>query len=262
LKAENKAKLAAFVVALVDHMHHVANTPDTPAFDVLEQVTRHVHSMAKTYPVEVGNAFRRHLQDLHQSRALSPNAGDLVILSAIGSIFPTSDHFHQVVTPAMLTIGRYLGQKIPVKLSDYATGTYLATLALSYQDYSKRYVPEVLGYLLNTLCALAPVKLSDISGSFPYHEPKSNFRLNGSRELAVRAPTVADTIDRVLSDQDTTALEAILMETSIRLLDVASDTWTAKPSFFELFESVSGVLKHLETRPCQGKLPQSTQVCY
>ena len=177
LKVENKAKLGNFAVALVDHISYLANQPSRPPFSVLENLIRHIHSLAKTFPVEIANSFRSHLEDVQETRALSPTTGDLVLFTAIGTIFPTSDHFHQVVTPAILSMGRYLGQKIPQTLSDYTRGAYLCTLCLQYQKLSKRYVPELISFIANTLCALVPWKLTKLPGSFPYHEPKGSVRI-------------------------------------------------------------------------------------
>ena len=260
LKAENKGKLGKFVAVLVDHISYLANQPDFTAFAVLEQVIRHIHSLAKTQPVEAANTFRKHLADIQESRPLAPTPGDLVILTAIGTVFPTSDHFHQVVTPAMLTIGRFLGQKIPASLADYSMGTYLATLAISYQIFSKRYVPEVVGFLMNTLCAVAPAKMSKIPANFPYHEPKGDFRIDAPA-AATRMLSLKDTINRDISDVEAEAVESALAITCLSLLDAAADTWNGKSSFLEIFRPAEKVVKHFTTKKCSGRLPKSLKVC-
>lgn len=260
LKAENKGKLGKFVAALVDHISYLANQPQFAAFAVLEQVIRHIHSLAKTQPVETANAFRKHLEEIQASRPLAPTPGDLVILTAIGTVFPTSDHFHQVVTPAMLTIGRFLGQKIPANLADYAAGTYLATLAISYQGFSRRYVPEVVGFLMNTLCAVAPAKMAKIPATFPYHEPKGDFRIDSPAE-ETRMLSLNDTITRDISKNEEAAVESALANTCLLLLDAAADTWNGKSAFIEIFVPAEKVVKHFSTKKCSGKLPKSLKVC-
>ncbi|ELR10502.1 nucleolar complex protein 14 [Pseudogymnoascus destructans] len=261
LKAENKGKLTKFTVALVDHVSYLANQPELPPFDVLEQVIRHIHSLAKTYPIGTANAFRKHLGELHETRALAPTRGDLVLLTAISTIFPTSDHFHQAVTPAMLSIGRFLGQRIPQNLSDYATGMYLATLAIQYQNFSKRYVPEVGAFLLNTLCALGPTKMGNVPANFPYHEPKFDSRLDALPEQKTRMLTLMDCSIQYLSPEDENQLKAALLETSIKLFDAAADVWTEKSGFPETFSPALKVLKHLGSKACREHLPRSTTAC-
>ncbi|KAJ2973496.1 hypothetical protein NQ176_g6575 [Zarea fungicola] len=172
LDARNKERLGNFAKALVDYVAAPWDAATAPPASVIESVVRHIHSLAKMFPVEISNRFRYHLQDMSKNRHLSLEPSDLLLLSAVGSIFPTSDHFHQVVTPAMLTIGRYVSQRVPKQLSDFATGTFLCILSLQYQQLAKRYVPEVISFSVNTLCALAPLTpaTTQITSTIPIHE--------------------------------------------------------------------------------------------
>lgn len=256
LKSENKSKLANFSVALVDQISHLANQSPPAPSAVIETLIRHIHSLSKTYAIETANAFRQHLEAMHESRPLGPTAGDLIILTAVGSIFPTSDHFHQVATPALLTMGRYLGQKIPQCLSDYATGLYLATLALQYQKLSKRFVPELHGFIFNTLCALSPKPLQDIPGCFVYHKPKVELRSSCS-DTSTRILTLVDTTAQNLDPRQEAELTASLLQMSVRLLDAAADLWSTKPAFREIFGPALKILQHMEFSTTKSKLPAS-----
>lgn len=243
LNAQNKSKLGNFTVTLIDHISYLATqTPSTPS-SVIEATIRHVHSLAKTYPIEAANAMRQHLETMEESRPLALTPGDLMILTAIGSIFPTSDHFHQVVTPAMLAIGRYLGQKVPQTLSDLATGSYLVTLSLQYQRLSKRYVPELVGFLLNTMCVLSPEKMRKLPGTFVYHEPKTSTRITS--DAPPRDLQLSDTIPRNLKPNESAILKASLLTTASKLLDAAADTWASTSGFVEIFSPATKVLAHL-----------------
>jgi len=259
LSGENKGKLMKFSVSLVDHISYLANQEHGPPFVVLESIIRHIHSLAKTFPVEIANSFRRHLKGLDTSRALSPTPGDLVLLTAVGTIFPTSDHFHQVVTPAILTMGRYLGLKIPHILSDFATGAYLCTLCLQYQKLSKRYVPEVVNFIENALCALAPTKLAKLPGHFPYHGPKSSLRIE-SAPTSARQLRFYDCVAQDLSEEEGELLKAAIVETNLRLLDSAAETWKAKEAFTEVFVPALEIMRHLSSKKCRSKFAESTQV--
>lgn len=259
LNSENKGKLGNFAVALVDHIDYLANQDQEPPFSVLETTIRHIHSLAKTYPVEIANAFRRHLQEINVSRAMSLTPGDLVILTAVGTVFPTSDHFHQVVTPAMLTMGRYLGLKIPQNLSDLVTGTYLCTLCLQYQSLSKRYVPEVVNFIQNTLHILAPVPLSDLLGNFPYHEPKKPLRIE-SKASSTRTLRLYDCIAQHLPSDEEEQLKAALLGTNLQLVLSAADTWNDKSAFTEVFQPILVTVQHLSTKQCRSKLTTDIQV--
>ncbi|KAG0650865.1 putative nucleolar complex 14 [Hyphodiscus hymeniophilus] len=257
LKAENKAKLGNFAVALVDHIYYLANQPNRTPFSVLETLIRHIHSLAKTFPVEIANSFRSYLAEIQEGRALSPTAGDLVLFTAIGTIFPTSDHFHQVVTPAILSMGRYIGQKIPYSLSDYTTGAYLCTLCLQYQKLSRRYIPELISFIENTLCALTPTKLTKLPGNFPYHEPKGSVRIEDGF-VSPKQLSFYDCMSQDIPAGDKESSKMSLLMTNLELLDVAADIWAGKPAFTEVFEPVSHIIQHLESKRCRSKLSEAT----
>jgi nucleolar protein 14 len=258
LNSENKAKLCNFALSLVDHISYLPNQATPPPFSVIETLIRHIHSLAKIYPREIANSFRSHLEQWNESRSLLPNPGDLVTLTAIGTIFPTSDHFHQVVTPAILSMGRYLALKIPQTLSDYAVGAYICTLCLQYQTLSKRYIPEVISFLENSLCTLAPTELPKLPGNFPYHEPKESVRINDVPKTTRRL-AFSDCIPQERSKTEVEPLKVALLDTNLFLLGVASETWSGKASFTEIFEPSLKILKHLGSKACRLSLNASTQ---
>ena len=265
LSEQNKSKLGVFSTILVDHLSYLANLPTHPPFAVLESLIRHIHSLAKSLPLEVSRAFRAHLRSLQETRPNAPTPGDLMIFTAISSIFPTSDHFHQVVTPAILSMARYLGQKIPRSLGDLTIGTYLGTLCLQYQRLSKRYIPEVVNYVLNTLHSLAPVKSTRDLGYFPHHELPASVRI-------ASIPTVPEVKTRQLrfwdishvDDSTTEADEEVklaLLETNIALLGTMIELWVDKSAFIEIFDPFLRILQHVSTKSCSAKLHSTTQVC-
>lgn len=264
LQNKNNAKLAVFSSVLVDHVSFLANSPNHPPFSVLEMLIRHIHSLAKMFPEEVGRAFRSHLKPLYESRPTSPNPGDVVILTAIASIFPTSDHFHQVVTPAIMCMTRYLSQRVPQSLSDIATGTYLGSLCLQYQRLSKRYIPELVNYTLNALLALEPVKSKHIYGCFPRHESLPLLQVGFDKE-------VSENINRhlrfwdILPNPDATSeekeyLKVALLDTNIAMIGSMADLWADKSAFCEVLDPASKILPHILSKSCSAKLNTTTVV--
>ncbi|KAF7559789.1 hypothetical protein G7046_g4378 [Stylonectria norvegica] len=258
LDSKNKERLANFSMALVDFVASPWNSETSPSFDVLEAVVRHIHSLAKMFPIEISNQFRQHIEEMGTMRPFALKPADLVLLTAVGTVFPPSDHFHQVVTPAMLTIGRYLGQKVPTDLSDYAVGTYLSILAVSYQQLSKRYVPEVINFCLNTLCALAPVASAKQLGNFPLHGPQTGNRLEAASKTTPRKLNFSDCLaDGDLKRSEIKSLQVAILDTTLQVLEVAADTWAGKSSFLETFDQVVNVIKHLKGKSCRPQLPAS-----
>ena len=258
LAAENKAKLGKFAAILVDHIHHLACKPDHPPFAVLESLIRHIHSLAKTFPEQVGCAFRTHLRSFDTGQPTAPAPGDLIILTAIASIFPTSDHFHQVVTPAMLCMTRYLGQRVPQTLSDLVTGTYISTLCLQYQRLSKRYVPEVVNYVLNVVYALCARKPKHLPGLFPHHSLSDSFRIRSTSDT-IKEPTQLSFWDVIYSPQSTEAhdqrIKTALIGTQIAMVETMADLWADKSAFCEVFATISSVLRFAQNA---GKFDERT----
>ncbi|KAI0140965.1 Nop14-like protein [Hypoxylon sp. NC0597] len=254
LDSDNKSKLANFVAVLIQYLAYSSNLTKPPQFSILESLIRHIHSLAKSYPIETANEFRSQLESFGRLRPLAPNLGDLVILTAIGTIFPTSDHFHQVATPAGLLIARNL-EKVPKRITDFSQGAYLSTLALQYQQVSKRYIPEVMNFCLNTLCALAPEKATGTLGYFPIHEPTPGTRISQAQSLIVRKLSPVDCVKDDLSDEEALSTKLAILSTTLQLLDAAADIFSGKSAFFETFEPVKNVLVHLASKPCRTKLP-------
>ena len=190
---------------------------------IIETVVRHIHSLAKTgHALEIGKAFLRHLSEISESRSKDLNSGDLVLLTAIGAIFTTVDHFHDIVVPAMLTMDRYLGLKVPRALSDYATGAYLSTLCLQYVEKSERFVPSVMNFIENTLSVLAPSPMSKLPGNFPYHESKTVTRINDSSAVP-RGLAFSDCIFRdEMSEEDSESLKLAVLDMNMKLITAVS----------------------------------------
>lgn len=266
LHSDNKAKLGTFSSILVDHISFLANQTRCPPFSLLETLIRHLHSLAKTFSTEIGRSFRSHLKSIHENRPTAPMPGDLVLLTAVSSIFSTSDHFHQVVTPAALCITRYLSQRVPQTLTDLATGTYVGSLCLQYQWISKRYVPELVNYTLNTLWALAPTTGHPPLGSFPYHDPKSSLHIKSARkeiEFVNRQLKFSDILPSdAISEVHDEELKVALIESHLRMTGLMADIWADKPAFCEIFDPFVSILQHLTRTPYSAKLPVTTIVSH
>jgi nucleolar protein 14 len=254
----NKELLANFAGVLVDHISYAVNDSRRPSFKILEQLIRHIHSLAKSFPLEVSNAFRKHLKDM-QNRPAGLTNGDLIIFTAIGSIFPTSDHFHQVVTPAMLLMNWYLSQRIPQSLSDLARGFYLCTVDVQYLRLSKRYVPELVNYLLNMIAMIAPKKPQDPFGPYPSHEASESLRIGQSGKVPSSARKLEFDDMEHTKEGTEEDVKAALLEQALNLVSTLSDLWLEKSAFVEIFDCFGHAVSHLKGKSSIKQLPKTTQ---
>ncbi|KAI0869940.1 nucleolar protein 14 [Hypoxylon argillaceum] len=254
LASENKSKLANFSRALVQHLFNASNKPSPLQFQTLESIIRHLHSLAKSFPVEIAEEFRARVNDFG-SRCLSPTLGDFVVLVAIGTIFPPSDAFHAVITPAMLLIARYLGQKIPKVTTDFVQGTFMGSLALHYLKLSRRFCPELMNFSLNSIISLAPTKPANKQGNFPQHESISGMRITGASKFDVKKLKALDCVTPPSSEIEDLSIRVATLDTTIQLMDTASQLYASKTSFIESFEPVIFALDHLAKDSCKSQLP-------
>ena len=256
LDSQNKERLGNFAKALVKHVAFLAQAPQ-PEFPAIESVIRHVHSLAKTFPIEVAKEYRYHIEEQVEKPPLPLDAGWLVILGAISTTFPTSDHFHQVVTPSALLVARSL-QSIPQSLADYATGVYLCIMVVQFQQLSKRYVPEMINAALNTLWALAPAKPQEATGYFPTHEPSPGMRIKDAGSAHIRKLTLADCRTRdesSLSPEAAASVKVSLIDTTLSVLREAAELWSSKPAFFETFQPAMRLIQVLQNKANRAHLP-------
>ncbi|CAI7650852.1 unnamed protein product [Penicillium pancosmium] len=245
LKPGNKDKLGKFAEILVEHIAYMADETEEPSFAVIENILRHIHSLAKTHAINVATAFRARLREISKVRPLNLIPGDLVVLSGISTIFPTSDHFHAVSTPAHLCIARYLGQCNVEDLTDLASGAFAATLIVQYQAVSKRYMPEFINYALNALCNLAPTELAAELRAFPPRKIAENLRLESSKKISSRKLQFDDVINSPNDIKGEEELKLSLITTFASLLGSSSDIWAEKSAFTEIFTPAQVVLQHI-----------------
>lgn len=260
LHSDNKSKLGVFSKVIVDHVVYMANQTGSISFNIIENLLRHIHSMAKTNSEPVAHAFRNHLREMAVERPLNLLPGDLVLLTGVMTIFPTSDHFHPVVTPANLCIARYLGQSAVNNTSDLATGAYLAALSLEYQTLAKRYMPEFMNYCLSAICLLSPTPATQQVGFVLLRDSKESLRLESSSTSSeIRKISFWDVVaeDAKASSED---LKISLISTFVSLLDAAADLWADKSAYIEIFTSAKPILQHLKKSFTKSSSPLSTQI--
>jgi len=249
----NKEKLSGFSVVLLEHIMYVATTtsPSIP-FGVLETVIRHLHALAKQHPLKVSEAFRAKLDELHQKSPSEWNAGDLLMLTAMSTIYPTSDHFHPVVTPGALIMAKYLGQHPPSSLGEMAVGLYITTLLIKGQRLSKRVIPEAINYILLSICLLASVPLpSPLPGTFPYHGPSKPLRImNPPAEWTPRKISFSDMLTTSAPDTG-----FALMHTLLHLLTHLADLYAGSSAFTPTFAPAKSIVSELLSLPDLATTP-------
>ena len=252
-------ELEEFSAVLVEYIPHILSGASRPPFHTIEQLLRQLHSLAKSFPTKVSEAFRGQLRNIQKERPLKLNSGDLITLTAIGTIFPTSDHWHQVCNPALLLMARYIQLAIPKTVADLATKTYVGTLCLTYQRLSKRYIPELVNHFLNVIHVLSPHPPREPFGLYPTHKCSNSLRIGSSGTAADEGRKL--NFWDINLEEGSSEIENIklsILQSSITLIRDIAELWLGKSSYYEIMQPFSTAFQHLQSKRCKEKLPNAT----
>ncbi|KAF3085029.1 nucleolar complex protein 14 [Orbilia oligospora] len=262
LAAGNKEKLSHFMVVVFDHIIYLADSPSFPPMDVLDILLRHLHSLSKEFPQASAAKFRDYLQKFFDRIGLQRKTkrSDLIILTALSIIYPTSDHFHIVVTPAMLVIARWLGSNAPTDIEKLVHGCYMVTLCLQYQRLSKRVIPEALNFVYQSLLVLSPTSPTKVSGGFPVHgiENISKLRISSSSKDKFELGKLK--FKEALypgSVSNTAALQITLAYAFTQQLLALARLYSSKAALLELTNPAVSILSHFTSPACIKSLPKT-----
>lgn len=165
---------------------------------------------------------------------------------------------HHVVSPARLLMGSYLSLCRIRSIEDVSRGLFLCTLFLQYEEHSKRLVPEVVTFLLNSLLHLGVHKFpteTGLRGSFPCPDfannrisdicvTKTKARAKAMKTLEPQAPDFNQVIKGFGKFDGQTCLN--LLSLSLQLLEKFADLYKGLDGFTELFETVVYILDNFD----------------
>ena len=101
--------------------------------------------------------------------------------------------------------------------------------------------------------------MAKVPGRFPLHEPKASLRITSAPKSS-RGLAFYDCVAQELTEKGEESLKAALVDTNLRLLSAAADTWVEKSAFTEVFAPCLTISQHLASKKCSSKLSDSTQV--
>ncbi|KAI0797123.1 nucleolar protein 14 [Abortiporus biennis] len=272
LAEDNKYKLQALTGVLLDHILYVT-APPSPKFSPLSSIIPHLFALTKSYPIQSAQHFisKLNLMQKNLKRGLSngvtqsasktwPGLPELSLLRVVSIIWPTSDMNHHVVSPARLLMGSYLGLCRIRSLQDIASGLFLSTLFLQYEELSRRFVPEAINLLANSLLILAPHKFKDVAslpGSFPspdvFSEKCQALKIESkkAKKLTPRRPDLAHLLTSDDADEQS---KLDLLGVSTDLLAQFGELYKSLDGFIELYQPLVTILEAISTKSLPSDL--------
>ncbi|CAH2299683.1 nucleolar 14 [Pelobates cultripes] len=162
----NKAKLEKLFGFLLEYITDLAKK-DSPDLPMIDKLVLPLYNLCQTFPEAAAACVRDALQDATESmnemlkirsRSAHPELHVLVYLKITGLLFPTSDFWHPVVTPAMILMSQILTQCPVSSLQGIAAGLFVCCMFMEYVSLSRRFIPELINYLLGILHLAVPNK--------------------------------------------------------------------------------------------------------
>nr|XP_009939212.1 PREDICTED: nucleolar protein 14 [Opisthocomus hoazin] len=166
LAVGNKAKLEKLFGFLLEYIGELA-TLDLPELRTIDKLVLPLYNLCQMFPEAASDSIKFILRDAAHDMeevievkgcATFPGLDTLIYLKITSLLFPTSDFWHPVVTPAFMYMSQLLTKCRITTLQDVIKGLFVCCLFLEYISLSKRFVPELINFLLGLLHISLPKK--------------------------------------------------------------------------------------------------------
>ncbi|KAM6401648.1 nucleolar protein 14 [Pluvialis apricaria] len=166
LAVGNKAKLEKLFGFLLEYIGELA-TLDLPELRTIDKLVLPLYNLCQMFPEAASDSIKFILRDAAhdmeevievKGRATFPGLDMLIYLKITSLLFPTSDFWHPVVTPAFMYMSQLLTKCRITTLQDVIKGLFICCLFLEYVSLSRRFVPELINFLLGVLHISLPKK--------------------------------------------------------------------------------------------------------
>uniref|UniRef100_A0A452J5B9 Uncharacterized protein n=1 Tax=Gopherus agassizii TaxID=38772 RepID=A0A452J5B9_9SAUR len=166
LAVGNKAKLEKLFGFLLEYIGELA-TVEPPELKTIDKLVLPLYSLCQMFPEGASNSVKFVLQDAAhdmeemievKGRATFPGLDMLIYLKITAILFPTSDFWHPVVTPALVYMSQLLTKCQVMTLQDVVKGLFVCCLFLEYVSLSQRFIPELINFLVGILHLSIPQK--------------------------------------------------------------------------------------------------------
>ncbi|KAM9329256.1 nucleolar protein 14 [Gastrophryne carolinensis] len=164
----NKAKLEKLFGFLLDFIIELAEQ-EMPNLKSVDKLILPLYNLCQMFPEAAAECLRDPLRGIaatlneaieSKGRAAYPALHVLLYFKIIAILFPTSDFWHPVVTPAVIVMSQLLTTCTVTSLEDVAAGLFVCCMFLEYVSLSQRFVPELINFLLGTLHLATPRRAS------------------------------------------------------------------------------------------------------
>ncbi|KAG8453431.1 hypothetical protein GDO86_000163 [Hymenochirus boettgeri] len=267
----NKAKLEKLFGFLLDYITELASM-ESPNLKAIDKLVVPLYNLCQMFPEAAGDCVRDALQESAltveqmveaKGRAAIPGLHVLVHLKITAILFPPSDFWHPVVTPAMILMSQLITLCPVSSLEDVAAGLFVCCMFLEYVSLSKKFIPELINYLLGILHLAVPSKDSldyVLVPPFKSHGRNSELLVIGNKkdsETWVKKPlqlTVINGLDEG-NKAEISHFKLTCLALCLDLVKRCVDIYKPLPSFREIMNPIATLLtKHFPVNEYPQKI--------
>ncbi|GMM34641.1 snoRNA-binding rRNA-processing protein [Saccharomycopsis crataegensis] len=248
----NKEKLAQFTKVVIEHILYLSDSDfakkDYEKYvETQEQLIKIVKKLSPKFFVAITEACREHLTDIEARFAAHLEndnvdflkVSDMMFYTLVGILFSTSDHYHLVVTPAIITACMTINQMKLDSAKKMFYGLFISNLMVRYQRIAKRYIPEVSAFLEQAMCVFA--REIDVS---VLTVPEIEFKLSLKDDITESDIKLAQEMSISQLNDDNIDANLMLVKT-IQVIDENLDIWKGKTAFIEIIKPFNMLLSKL-----------------
>uniref|UniRef100_A0A6Q2Z335 NOP14 nucleolar protein homolog (yeast) n=1 Tax=Esox lucius TaxID=8010 RepID=A0A6Q2Z335_ESOLU len=268
----NKLKIQKLFGFLLEYVGELA-TRSPPELSTIDKLIPQLYDLCQLFPETASKGLQTTLgDDAHsmeevlevKGRTAFPKLDMLIYLKITALLFPTSDFRHPVTTPALLYISQALTKCPVTSLKDLTSGLVLCCLALEYVSFSKRFVPELINFLLGALHLAVTDKTTGYSVVPPFRRSgkASDLLVLSSPESSQTwckktLPLSATQTLTLTSDLDS-HMKLSILATCLDLLKRCFSLYRELPSCLHIFQPIATLLsKHLPIKTYPAALQVS-----
>uniref|UniRef100_A0A8C0BVG8 NOP14 nucleolar protein n=1 Tax=Buteo japonicus TaxID=224669 RepID=A0A8C0BVG8_9AVES len=266
LAVGNKAKLEKLFGFLLEYIGELA-TLDLPELRTIDKLVLPLYNLCQMFPEAASDSVKFILRDAAhdmaevievKGRATFPGLDTLIYLKITSLLFPTSDFWHPVVTPAFMYMSQLLTKCRITTLQDVIKGLFVCCLFLEYVSLSRRFVPELINFLLGVLHISLPKKQAQgYTVVHPFTPVGKNLELllvcdKKDLESWQKQNLPLSTVTR-LKETSTTEINHIRLSCLALCFDLikkCASLYESLPSFHEIMHPVRILLAQHVTRFC------------
>ncbi|NWJ09414.1 NOP14 protein, partial [Crypturellus undulatus] len=275
LAVGNKAKLEKLFGFLLEYIGELA-TLDLPELKTIDRLVLPLYNLCQMFPESASDSMKFVLRDAAhdmeemievKGRATFPGLDTLIYLKITSLLFPTSDFWHPVVTPAFVYMSQLLTKCRITTLQDVVKGLFICCLFLEYVSLSRRFVPELINFLLGILHISLPKKQAQgYTVVHPFTPVGKNLELllvSDKKDLESwqkqNLPLSILTRLKEISRTEMNHIRLSCLALCFDLIKKCAALYESLPSFHEIMHSVRILLtQHLPV----SQYPEQMQECY